>query len=428
MPARVARLVTAEEWRSERLIGWVQLGVIALFSLLYALAPRPSDAADAVFEPVPVVLVAYTAFTIFRILAAYRGFLPGWLLVTSMIADVVLLYGLIWTFHIAYEQPASFYLKIPTFAYIFVFIAIRALRFDPRFVISQGLFAAFGWLLMVLYAVHKSGMDVITRSFVEYMTMNLVLIGAELDKIFTILLCTLVLALALYRARTILLVAVREGAARRDMRRFFGRGVAEAIISNEDVAKAGDATDRDAAVLMLDLRGFTPFAAAHEPDEVVAILTEYHGLAVPIIEANGGVVDKFLGDGLMATFGALTPSKTAAADAIRALIGVIDAAKHWDERLAERGYDPLPINGAAVAGRVVAATLGNEGRLEFTVVGAPANLAAKLEKHNKATRTRALTDAETLARARAEGLHVEAEPLGQSALAGGGEVDVIKLA
>ncbi|MEM0907332.1 MAG: adenylate/guanylate cyclase domain-containing protein [Pseudomonadota bacterium] len=429
MPARVANLVVAEEWRSERLIGWVQLAVISIFASLYLIAPRPSDAQDAMFEPVPLVLTCYTLFTIARIFAAYKRFLPGWLLVTSMIADVVLLYALIWTFHLAYAQPPAFYLKIPTFSYIFVFIAIRALRFDPRFVLSQGVFAALGWLFMVLYVIEESGTDVITRSFVEYLTQNLVLIGAEFDKIFTILLCSGVLALALYRARATLLVAVREGAARRDMGKFFGAGVAEAITSMEDAAAPGDASDRDAAILMLDLRGFTDFAGVHPPDKVVDVLTEYHRLVIPIIERHGGVVDKFLGDGVMATFGALERSETEAADAIRALTDVIRASDSWDEYLRAMNLEPMPINGAAVAGRVVAATLGSEGRLEFTVIGGAPNLAAKLEKHNKVTKTKALTDAKTFERAKAEGFDGAGVELGPARLNKGAEpVALIKLA
>jgi len=345
MPARVRELVVAEEWRSERLIGWVQLALIGIFASLYAIAPRPSDAMDETFEPVPMVIGLYAIFTVIRLVAAYRGFLPGWLLVLSMIADVALLYSLIWTFHIAYKQPPAFYLKAPTFAYIFVFIVIRALRFDPRFVISQGIIAALGWLVMVAYAVHVSGTEAVTRSFVDYLTGNRVLIGAEFDKVMTILICAVVLSLVIMRARKTLLVAVREGTARRDMGRYFGAGVAEAITSKEEAATAGDATGRDAAILMLDLRGFTVFAAAHPADEVVATLTRYHHLVVPIVQRHGGVVDKFLGDGVMATFGALRSSDTAAANALDALTEVLAAAPEWDRYLAERNYEAMPSTG-----------------------------------------------------------------------------------
>ncbi|MEM6847708.1 MAG: adenylate/guanylate cyclase domain-containing protein [Pseudomonadota bacterium] len=416
MPARVAALVTAEEERSERLIAWVQLALVGTFATLYFLTPRPVDAMDMMFEPVPIVLEIYLAFAIVRVIATYRGFLPGWLLVLSMVADVVLLYALIWTFHIAYDQPAAFYLKAPTFAYIFVFIAVRALRFDPRFVISQGIFAALGWVVMVLYAVEESGMDVITRSFTAYLTDNLVLIGAEFDKIFTVLLVTAVLALALYRGRRTLMIAVTEGAASADMRRFFGRDVADTITSQERSFAAGDATDRDAAILMLDLRGFSRFAATRSPQEVVEVLGRYHRLVLPIVERHGGVIDKFLGDGVMATFGAVRPSDTSAADALKALCDVLDAGDTWAAGTAATGS--LPIHGAVSYGRVVAAALGNDDRLEFTVIGTAANLAAKLEKHNKATGTRGLVTSTTYVEARREGFSRAWQPLPNQQVAG----------
>lgn len=418
MPARVRDLVVAEEEQSERLIGWVQLAVVLMFAALYVVAPRPTDAMAGGIEPVPVVIGAFLVFTILRLFAAYRGFLPGWLLVASMLIDVVLLYALIWTFHITYGQPPAFYLKAPTFMYIFVFIAVRALRFDPRFVISIGVFAAVGWLLMVVYAIHESGMSVVTRSFVAYLTSNLVLVGAEYDKIFTILVLTTVLALVITRARRTLITAVRQSQATADMRRFFGTGVADAITSSESVM-AGSAKDCDAAILMLDLRGFSTFAGARTPHEVVAILTAYHRMVVPAIEREGGIVDKFLGDGVMATFGAVRPVATPAASALRALDAILAQREAWTNHLREAGIaDPLPVNGAAVAGRVVAATLGSEDRLEFTVIGAAANLAAKLEKHNKTMRTLALTTAETYAQARREGYTGALHRLGETPLAG----------
>ncbi|MCF3936183.1 adenylate/guanylate cyclase domain-containing protein [Acuticoccus sp. M5D2P5] len=417
MPARVWNLVVAEEERSERLIGWVQLVIAGTFATLYLIAPRPTDA-STMFEPVPIALSVYLAFTAIRIIAAYRGFLPGWLLVCSMLADVTLLYGLIWSFHIAYGQPAAFYLKVPTFAYVFLFIAVRALRFDPRFVISQGLIAAVGWLLMVLYAVWSSGGAAITRSFVAYLTDNLVLIGAEFDKIFTILMLTGVLALALHRARATLLTAAREGAATRDMRRYFGAGVAESITSRETEASAGEAEGRDAAILMLDLRNFSHFAAVRAPREVVTTLTAYHALVIPLIEREGGIIDKFLGDGVMATFGAVSPSESAAADALKALQAIMEQAPAWSDDIAAKGLPPVPIQGAAVAGRVVAATLGNQERLEFTVIGSAANIAAKLEKHNKIAKTAALTTEETLRRAETQGYHGTPTSLGACEVAG----------
>lgn len=404
MPKRVADLVLAQEIESERLIGWVQLGVAATFAMLYLIAPRPTDAPATMLAPVPIALVIYTAFTIVRLWLAYLRTLPAWLLVVSILADTVLLLSLIWSFHFQYEQPPAFSLKVPTFIYIIVFIALRALRFDYRYVLTAGLAAVVGWMSLVVLAVRMSPPGSVTRSFSTYINGNAILFGAELDKIFTLLMTTAILTIAVRRAHRNLVTAVREEAAGREIRRFLSSGVADAIAKAETVVEAGQATKRDAAILMLDIRGFTQFSMELTPELVVAVLTRYHARVVPIVQAQGGVVDKFLGDGVMATFGAVAPSDRAAADAVCALEAVMGEVDAWHGDLAALGLtSQLAVNGAVAAGRVVFAALGNAERLEYTVIGDAANLAAKLEKHNKTEGSRALVAADTFDLAVAQG-------------------------
>jgi len=429
VPARVAALIRAREEESERLIGWVQLVMAATFAALYAIAPRPLDAGMSMLAPVPLALTGYASFTAARLWLAHRGFLPGWLLVLSMLVDTALLLGLIWAFHLQYDQPAAFSLKVPTFVYIFAFIALRALRFDPRYVLSAGLFAAAGWALLVILAIQSSDGPGITRNFVTYVTSNSILIGAEFDKIFTILMVTALLTIAVRRAQAMLVTAVREEAAGREIRRFLSKGVADAIASSETLIEAGHAVERDAAILMLDIRGFTRFSTTVVPRDVVQMLTSFHVRIIPIVRAHGGVVDKFLGDGVMATFGAVMPSKTAAADALRALDAIMQEAESWRQALPALGVaTPLEVNGAASAGPVVFATLGGGDRLEYTVIGEAVNLAAKLEKHNKAACTRALTSATTYELAVAQGYVASRERLPDSSVAGVSEpLDLVVL-
>lgn len=428
VPARVATLIRAREEESERLIGWVQLVMAATFAVLYAIAPRPPDAGMSMLAPVPLALTGYASFTAARLWLAHRRFLPGWLLVLSMLADTVLLLGLIWVFHLQYEQPAAFSLKVPTFIYIFAFIALRALRFDHRYVLSAGLFAATGWALLVVLAILSDGPG-ITRSFVTYVTSNSILIGAEFDKIFTILMVTALLTIAVRRARAMLVTAVREEAAGREIGRFLSQGVADTIARSDTLIEAGHADERDAAILMLDIRGFTRFSTTVVPRDVVQMLTSFHVRIIPIVRAHGGVVDKFLGDGVMATFGAVMPSKTAAADALRALDAIMQEAESWRQALPGLGVAmPLEVNGAASAGPVVFATLGGGDRLEYTVIGEAVNLAAKLEKHNKAACTRALTSAATYELAVAQGYVASCERLPGSSVTGVSEpLDLVVL-
>ena len=209
MPARVRAELRARETSAERLIGWIQLALVVFFAVLYSLAPRAEGAAG--FNFVPLALAAYFLFTVLRVALSYRTVLPGWYLVLSIVVDVALLCGLIFSFHIQYAQPATFYLKAPTVMYFFLFIALRALRFDPRFVLVTGLVAIAGWAALVGYAILPALSEMrVTRNYVEYLTSNAILLGAELDKSIVLLGVTLLLTLALYRGRQVLVAAVRE--------------------------------------------------------------------------------------------------------------------------------------------------------------------------------------------------------------------------
>jgi adenylate cyclase len=432
LPIRVQKLIHDREDVSERLIGWVQLALVVAFATLFFLAPRPVDAGMPMFEPVPLALAAYAIFTIARLLLAYRGRLPWWLLMASILVDTALLMTLIWSFHAQYGQPGAFSLKVPTFVYVFVFIALRALRFDYRYVLLTGISFAIGWTLVLMAAIRLDGAGAITRNFGHYLTSNSILIGAELDKILAILLVTGLLAATVKRAQAMLVLATREEAAGREIRRFLSGGVAEAITKSDELVEAGEAVERDAAIVMLDIRGFTRLAAAMPPQRLVELLTSFHARIVPLIEAHNGVIDKFLGDGVMITFGAVKPSSTACADALRALDDIMREAAAWRRDVADAGRGlTLEVNGSAAAGPVVFATLGSAKRLEFTVIGDAVNLAAKLEKHNKIEGSRALTSAATFERAVAQGYTVRSafRLLSGCAVSGvGAPIDLVALA
>jgi adenylate cyclase len=133
------------------------------------------------------------------------------------------------------------------------------------------------------------------------------------------------------------------------------------------------------------------------------MLAEYQARMVPIIRAHDGAVDKFLGDGIMATFGAAQPSQRYAADALSALLACLAEAHAWAAERETAGLPALPVNGAVATGRIVFGAVGDSARLEYTVIGDAVNLAAKLEKHNKRAGSRGLATAEAVALAEAQG-------------------------
>ncbi|MDP2376898.1 adenylate/guanylate cyclase domain-containing protein [Reyranella sp.] len=404
LPDRVRDAIRRQQERSEILIGWIQLIIVTLLIGVYESTSMAEGLVQDDYSVEREVLLIYGAICIVRLALAYLRLLPTWLIYLSVVIDMALLMVLIFSFHLKYAQTAAFYLKVPTLLYVFLFIGLRALRFEARLVMFSGVCAAAGWAWLTYYvATGRGGPPNRTHNFIEYMTSNALLVGAEIDKIIAILLTTAVLALAISRARHLLVRSVSEGAAARDLSRFFDPGVAARIRTAALSIKAGEGELRDAAILTVDLRGFTRLSTELEPGEVMKVLQDYQGRVCPLIASNGGSIDKFLGDGILASFGAVVPSPTAAADALRAADAVIAAADRWIADRRAAGLPPLMIGMAAAAGSVVFGAVGDGERLEFTVIGDAVNFAAKLEKHNKDEKTRAVTDGATYALAEQQG-------------------------
>ena len=379
LPARLRQSIQDQQERSEILISVIQLSVVAVFALLYAISPK-TFTQDVDFVPVPWVLSLYLLFSLFRLWLAIRRRLPDWMLYLSSVVDIMLLLGLIWSFHLQYEQPPSFYLKSPTVLYLFIFIAIRALHFDPRFVISTGLSAALGWVLMVLYVVFKNPEDnMITRDYVEYLTSNSVLIGAEFDKVLTILIVTGVLALALHRARKLLVEAAIEGSAARDLSRFVPEQVAQKVIHSEEGAITGKGEVSDCTILFTDIEGFTAISETLPPEQLIEALNQYFTLIAEPISHFGGVISQFQGDAVLATFNVPSPDADHAVNAVRAALAIQSVLQGVEFAGGIAFNTRVGINTGSVVGGLV----GSGNRVGYTVHGNNVNLTARLEQLNK---------------------------------------------
>src|SRR4029453_3016320 len=320
LPPAVRARITVLQDNSEKLIGWIQLAIVILFGVLYGLSRQTVPMGTAIWLLTPAGIAVYFFPTVIRLILSSRIRLGFWLLAGSIVIDMALLYGLICSFHLQYMQPASFYLKAPTQQYVYIFIALRALRFEVRYVVLAGLAAALGWLAMIAYVMLAAPPNaMITRSYVTYLTSNSILVGAEVDKIVTIAAFTTILAFAIHGARRMMTQAVTGAQAQENLSRFFAPEIAQHISRSGDAISAGDGEAREAAILNLDVRGFTALASSASPQEVMSVLADSQRRMVPVIQRHGGAIDKFLGDGIMATFGATRPLEDYAARAMAAL-------------------------------------------------------------------------------------------------------------
>jgi len=410
LPVRVQETISRQQQDGEKLIGWVQLALVITFSTLYALSPKTT--AQTMFHPVPWAISLYALFTIIRLISAYKNFLPTWLLVGSVVMDMGLLMFLIWSFHIQYSQPPSFYLKAPTVMYVFIFIALRALRFEPRYILLTGAAGITGWIGMVLYVVLSDPANtMITRDYVDYLTSNAVLIGAEVDKILSMAVVTVVLSVAALRAQRILNMAVIDHTAAKDLSRFVSRQVAARITSADQAIQPGDGESRVGSVIFADIEGFSTVSETLTPQELARMLNEYFEEMCNVIDRYGGVITQFQGDMMLITFNAVTSDPQHAENAIRTAVAIQEVAR---TRIYCHGAK-LPTRCGVNTGEIVIGAIGSKERLSFTVHGDQVNVAARLEPLNKQYGTYILAGENTV---QACGAGIDFEAVGEVTVRG----------
>jgi len=180
-----------------------------------------------------------------------------------------------------------------------------------------------------------------------------------------------------------LLNVVAEALRRREtMKDLFGKylskQVAEQILSGDGHA-ALTGSRRQVSVLFADVRGFTAYAEQHDPEQVTLSLNEYFEVMVDVVVAHEGVLDKYIGDGLMVVFGAPMAQQDHAMRAVFTALEMQAALHSLNLRRLQRGDDPIAIGIGVNTGVAISGNLGSLKRMEFTVIGDTVNLAARLE-------------------------------------------------
>ncbi len=138
-------------------------------------------------------------------------------------------------------------------------------------------------------------------------------------------------------------------------------------------------TEAVATVLFSDVRGFTTVAEQLGPQGTVAMLNDYFERMVECISEQGGMLDKFIGDAIMAVFGLPVPGAEDADRALRAAIGMIRSLREWSGERAERGEPVIDMGIGLNTDMVVAGNIGSPKRMDYTIIGDGVNLAARLE-------------------------------------------------
>ena len=169
------------------------------------------------------------------------------------------------------------------------------------------------------------------------------------------------------------------------MRRFMTQNVVDQIMGREDELLFGSACH--ASVLFADIRNFTSLAERLEPRDTVDMLNEIFTELFEAVSQSDGMLDKFIGDALMAVYGAPLTSGRDALNAVESALAMADAVAAINAKRHARGLADLNIGVGIASGEMVAGTIGSPKRMDYTVIGDSVNLAARLEKITKVYQT-----------------------------------------
>lgn len=194
----------------------------------------------------------------------------------------------------------------------------------------------------------------------------------------------------------------REKRVRSTMSRYMAKEVVDRLL--EDGESLTEGTSQLATILFSDIRKFTTLVEGMTARETVRMLNEYFSDMVEVVFRHGGILDKYIGDAIMAIFGAPISGPADADNALAVANEMMRALTRLNDRRVGQGQPPIEIGIGLATGPVLAGSIGSMKRMDYTVIGDSVNLAARLEGANKFFGTAILFAGETLVNAVSPGL------------------------
>jgi adenylate cyclase len=306
--------------------------------------------------------------------------------------------------------PIGMQFRFNTFIYFFVLLATAPLAYSWRTVIAMGTWTAALWAVGVGWVwlqpeTHAAlaervraavGSDVRMFALIDPTAVH---IAARFQEIVVFLIVAVTLAVAVRRSNALLVSHAGIERERTNLARYFSPNVVEQLSKNDEPLK--QVRTENVAVLFADIVGFTAYADGRSPAEVIGTLRRFHERMEREVFRHEGTLDKYLGDGLMATFGTPFPGASDAGNALRCAQTMLGAIDDLNRERRHRGEPPIRISIGLHYGQVVLGDIGLN-RLEFAVIGTTVNAASRLESLTREFGCAIIASDDLVQRARAE--------------------------
>jgi adenylate cyclase len=254
-----------------------------------------------------------------------------------------------------------------------IFIVLSILRLDLRLCVFTGLVAGLEYIALAMWVisgVHSLQVEPILVGVPHHLFKGIILMGTGV-----------IAGLVTVQIRKRILSSFESVEERNRISRTFGEYVSPAVVETLlDLKPDLRSENKKVCVMFLDIRNFTGFAEKRSPEEVVTYLESLFEFMIEIINRNNGIINKFLGDGFMAVFGAPLSDGNDCANAVRSAQEILARVKEEEERGT---ILPTTVGIGLHAGEAVTGSIGSALRKEYTVIGDVVNLAARIEKLNK---------------------------------------------
>jgi adenylate cyclase len=285
-----------------------------------------------------------------------------------------------------YQWPLATQFRFENFLWYFVLIALAALgSYSPRVLLWVGAVSiiawsiGFFWVMMMPDTVTGAPTFGNSRERLErFLDPNFLSTNLRLQEAVAMMIVASILAVTAWRARKMATREIMASRGRTNLARYFPPNMVDQLAEADN--PFGEVRSQSVAVLFADIVGFTQMAEQVSPREIVEMLRAYHRRTERLVFENNGTLDKFLGDGVMATFGNPIEGAHDAGDALACARALIAEADDWNKRREASGFPAVRLSVGVHFGPVVRGDIGTERRLEYAVLGDTVNVTSRLEE------------------------------------------------